>query len=229
MASQAHRSFQGNKTDVNRLLEIHEHLGGRGRGRRKGVQCLNKAAIVLTSAVWEAYVEDVCADAIDHLSDHLTDSSNLPDLIKLEIAADIHSRYNDTPNKQKDRKAAWDLADEGWKAVLANNLTRIKGKLLTGNAFNSCKSENVKDLLERGIGLSNVCQFWRWQGATPEQVRTRLDEYIKLRGEIAHRGDAAQSIRKNECTAFLSLVERLVQATDTAVSDHLRRLTGSGF
>lgn len=194
-----------------------------------GVQCLNKSAIVLTSAVWEAYVDDVCGNAVDHLSQHLPDASNLPDLIKLEIAAEIHRRYNDAPGKKKDRKSAWELADGGWKIVLANNLTRIKEKMLMGNAFNTCKADNVKDLLERAIGLQDVCQFWRWQGATPDRVRTRLDEYIGLRGDVAHRGAAATSIRKNQCTAFLGLVEHLVGATETAISNHLQTLTGTGF
>ncbi len=229
MASAAHASFQQNRQDVDRLIAIHTSIGGPRPGRRAGVQCLNKAAIVLTSAIWEAYVEDVCGNAIDHMADHLADSTRLPEALKLEIAADIHRRWDDNVKKVKDRNAAWELADNGWKIVLRNNLSRIKRKMLMGNSFNTCKSDNVKDLFSRTTGLQDVSLAWRWQHTTAQHNCERLDRYITLRGDIAHRGASANSVMLTQCTAFLDLVDRLVNATDASVDQHLYVMTGMRF
>lgn len=226
LPSPAKQAFEANKTDVKRLLEIHTNIGGVGQGRRRGVQCLNKSAIVLTSAVWEAYVEDLCGNAVDHMAQHIPDASGLPDLIKAEIASEIHRIYNDGPNHTKDRLAAWVLADAGWKTALANNLARIKNKLYVGDALNTCKAKNVKHLFSQSIGLADVTLSWHWQGTNPATNIARLDNYIVLRGDIAHRGEAATSVKRNQCTGFLSLVEHLVDASEAAVSQHMLIKTG---
>jgi len=67
MASQARIRFDKNCEDVERLLEVHRDLGGSGRGRRRRLEVLNKSAIVLLYAFWEAYCEDIAAEGLNHL------------------------------------------------------------------------------------------------------------------------------------------------------------------
>lgn len=54
MTSMARKAFDESKADVDRLLEIHENLGGTAPGRRRRLEVLNKSAIVLITAIWEA-------------------------------------------------------------------------------------------------------------------------------------------------------------------------------
>ena len=183
----------------------------------------------MTSAVWEAYVEDVCGDAVDVIASRLEDPTRLPDMLKTEIAAEIHRRYNDNSKNQKDRDAAWNLAGNGWKQVVKQNLDRIKQSNFMGQQFNSCKSQNVSKLFERAIGLEQLQTKWTWAKSDSLSVSSRLDAFISLRGELAHRGKADSPISKSQCKSFLTLVERLVESTEVAVSSHLIDLTGHSF
>jgi hypothetical protein len=67
MPSQARAAFENNRKDVERLMEIHGDLAGDTPGRKHGVEVLNKSAIVLMCAIWEAYCEDLAAEAVEHL------------------------------------------------------------------------------------------------------------------------------------------------------------------
>ena len=67
MPSKARRAFDDSAKDVKRLLEIHKTIGGNAPGRRAGLEVLNKSAIVLITAIWEAYCEDISAEALEHI------------------------------------------------------------------------------------------------------------------------------------------------------------------
>lgn len=62
-----------------RLLELHKDKGGIAKGRRYGLEVLNKSAIVLLTACWEAYCEDVSAEALEHIVTHSPSPDKLPD------------------------------------------------------------------------------------------------------------------------------------------------------
>ena len=62
--SRSRLAFEKNvEDDIQRLWEIHEEVAGPGRGRKHGVEVLNRAALVFISASWEAYVEDLAIEA----------------------------------------------------------------------------------------------------------------------------------------------------------------------
>jgi hypothetical protein len=50
MPSKAKVALDENLGDVERLLELHQEKGGGARGRRYGLEVLNKAAIVLITS-----------------------------------------------------------------------------------------------------------------------------------------------------------------------------------
>jgi hypothetical protein len=82
-------SFSDNRTDVDRLIEIHKSIGGSGRGRRWNLEVLHKAAIVLTCSIWEAFVEDLINEAVGHIAQHLSTPDKLPKHLKQQIAKQI--------------------------------------------------------------------------------------------------------------------------------------------
>lgn len=53
------QNFIDNVSDLTELFKLHVKQTGKGPGRRRGVEVLNRSAIVLTTACWEAFVEDV--------------------------------------------------------------------------------------------------------------------------------------------------------------------------
>ena len=71
-------SFRENMKDVNRLMEIHKELTGDDAGRRHGVEVLNKSAVVLITACWEAFVEDVATLGFDFLLSETDSHDNIP-------------------------------------------------------------------------------------------------------------------------------------------------------
>jgi hypothetical protein len=117
MPSQARIAFENNRQDVERLMEIHGDLAGDTPGRKHGVEVLNKSAIVLMCAVWEAYCEDLAAEAVDHLVTNAKDASALPKALRKTIAAELQGDKNEL--------AVWGLAGDGWKAILQARLCDI--------------------------------------------------------------------------------------------------------
>jgi hypothetical protein len=64
-----------------------------GRGRRYGLEVLNKSAIVLITAFWEAYYEDLATEALEHLVTNADSVEKLP----LELKKRVASELRETP------------------------------------------------------------------------------------------------------------------------------------
>jgi hypothetical protein len=197
-------------------MEIHGDLAGNSPGRKHGVEVLNKSAIVLTCAVWEAYCEDLAGEAIDHLVAHVKSSRVLPKALRKAIAAELEGDKNEL--------AVWALAGGGWKKILKARLADITKR--RNRSWNTPKSKNIDALFEEAVGLVEVSSSWRWHNVNPSTARTKLDGYVTLRGDIAHRSKAADSIKKSAATGFLKHAERLVIATDGHVNDELVKVCG---
>jgi hypothetical protein len=138
MPSQARVAFENNCRDVERLMEIHGDLAGDTLGCKHGVEVLNKSAIVLMCAVWEAYCEDLAAEAVEHLVSHAKDATALPGALRKTIAAELESDKNDL--------AVWSLAGDGWKTILRSRLVDITER--RNRSLNTPKSENINSLFE---------------------------------------------------------------------------------
>ena len=216
MASKARKAFDRNVQDVERLLEIHGDVGGDAQGRRFGLEVLNKSAIVLITAVWEAYCEDVAAEALEHLVANVSSGSALPKELKKKIAAEIKADKNEV--------AVWDLADSGWKARVRERLASLAEE--RNRRLNTPKSAEIDKLFDAAIGLSSVSGAWRWKKMSVSQARAKLDNFVTLRGAIAHRGGAASSVKKVQVTNYLKHVKRLVSKTGGEVNTHVKSATG---
>lgn len=216
MASRSRKAFNENVGDVARLLEIHADVGGDAQGRRYGLEVLNKSAIVLITAFWEAYCEDLAEEAVEHLVDHVSSGSQLPKELKKKIAADVKLEQNDI--------AMWDLADSGWKV-------RVKARLKTlmterNRRLNTPKSNQIDELFAAAIGLSGMSKAWHWKKMSVANARSKLDKFVELRGTIAHRGAATSGVTKVQVTDYLAHVERLVSKTGGCVSTHVKTACG---
>lgn len=219
MASQARQKFTKNAEDVTRLLEIHAHIGGDAKGRRYRLEVLNKSAIVLITAIWEAYCEDIAAEALDHLVANVPSGVALPNELKKRLASEIKADSNNL--------AMWDLADGGWKAKVQARLASLTAE--RNKKLNTPKSGNIDELFESAIGLTDVSKSWHWEKMPVAKARTKLDGFITLRGAIAHRGAAADRVKKSQVTAYFGHVKRLVAKTGGRVNSHVKNATGTSL
>jgi hypothetical protein len=219
MPSKARAAFDKNALDVERLLEIHSDVGGDAKGRRFGLEVLNKSAIVLLTAIWEAYCEDVAAEALEHLVAHVASGSALPKELKKRIVVDIRADHNEL--------AMWDLADGGWKLRARARLASVTTE--RNRRLNTPKSEQIDELFASAVGLAGVSDAWHWKKMSATRARDKLNKYVTLRGAIAHRGAAAAAVKKAQVQDYFKHVKRLVAKTGGRVNSHVRDATGKAL
>lgn len=203
-------NLSDNLDEVKRLVEIHEQIGGGGPGRKHAVQVLNKSAIVLLAACWEACVEDLISEALKFIIDKAKSHEAMPKSV-LESVASKHQGPK-----------AWDLAGHGWKKALRDNLKEVLGRT-TGN-LNTPRAEQVDALAYKVLGLHKLSGSWRWAGAATSRNIKRLDEWITLRGSIAHRVATSKKVQKNAVSNGWDLVCRLVTKSNNRIGRHVYEL-----
>ena len=214
----AHRSLLDDAVpDINRLVEFHEKETGSARGRRRpDIQVVSRSAVVLISAYWEAFCEDLAAEGLCHLAEHAPDGASLPTEVKKTLKKALLDEKNEL--------AIWDLAGDGWRTTL-----RRRAELLSNDddrSLNTPKASQVKDFFLKNVGISNITSSWRWHKNAPDRAAQRLDEFVTLRGAIAHRGSPPGGVLKKHATDGLDLVLRLAARSAKRVSDHLEQHTG---
>lgn len=215
MPSNARRAFDAHVKDVERLLEIHNDLSGAGPGRKYGVEVLNKSGIVLITAYWEAYCEDIAAEALEHLLKHVANVERLPEELRRQIAKELKA--------DKHELAVWQLAGTGWKDIANDRLARLTAE--RNWHFNTPKSTPINSLFSSALGLTDITSKWRWRGMSSTSAAKKLDAFVTLRGSIAHRG-AVDSCTKSQVLDYLNHVKRLAGKTGGAVNRFCREHTG---
>lgn len=217
MPSKARLSFDKNASDIKKLLSFHQQKGGTLRGRRYGLEVLNKSAIVLITSFWEAYCEDLATEGLEHIVKHGKDASVLTKELKKQIAKELTNDDNDL--------AIWSLSDDGWRLVLKKRLQNLKEE--RNRRLNTPKSTNIDDLFLKALGISKISQTWKWATKmNANSAREKLDEYVKLRGVIAHRGKSSKSVQKVDVTDYFDLIKKLAAKTGGKVNRHVKDVTG---
>jgi len=213
MALPAHTTrLLSNIAEVRRLLEIHETLTGKGPGKRHNVQVLNKSAIILLVACWEAFVEDLCEAAFDFMLKEAPGHSAFPDSV-LERVGSKHQGLK-----------AWDLAGAGWKVALQNHRKEVLAR--TTDKLNTPAAEQVKQLFHKTIGLDDLDSAWHWHGKTIHGSATTLNGLVKLRGSIAHRVQASETVWKKTVLAHIKFVRYLAVKSTNHVRAYVHKQTG---
>lgn len=214
MPSQARNAFDTNRADIDRLLEIHGDVTTAGPGRKWKVGALHKASIVLLSAFWEAYCEDLAAEGVDHLVTHAANALALPAKLRDRIAKELDPKG----------LGPWELADDGWRKVVRRNLADLQRERNT--ELNTPKTWNIKLLFTRAVGIADVPTHWVWRGMSATAAEIKLDQLVTLRGDIAHRGSSVQAPNKTQVKSLYQHVRGLVDATEAYVGAQLQAATG---
>jgi hypothetical protein len=216
MPSQAKNKFLENKKDINELWAIHEEVAGLGPGRKYGVEVLNRACIVFITACWESYIEDLAAEAFDCLLANAQDAKSIPPKVRAFSSKVILD--------QKDATKLWVLADAGWRGhLMAHKESTLKNWL---GGFNTPKVAQVNNLYVELLGIPKLSDAWYWAGINAASVEKKLDEFIQLRGDIAHRLKSSTAVNKFRGTSYLSHVSSIVDCCEKKVAEHLSAQTG---
>jgi len=213
MPSRAFDNFLTNMQDIDDLLRLHLMAGGPFPGRRSGLEVLNKSGVVLICAIWEAYCEDLCTEALEFVITQVPGPDRLPKGLRKLVAEALKADKNEI--------AVWSLADSGWQG----ECRRIAVEAMV-SPLNTPKSVNIQRLFERLLGLKNLVRTWSWRRMHPDQAAALLDAYVSLRGDIAHRLHAGAPVRKTKVTGFVRHVGDIVGAMDPVVGKHVADLTG---
>lgn len=212
--SKAALAFERNRADVDRLMALHEQISGDAPGRRYGLEVLNKSAIVLLCAAWEAYCEDIVSEVVEHYVHHAPDAGCLPQALRKQIATELND----------DKMRMWSLAGDGWREVLK---TRLDGlKVERDRMLNTPKTAQIKKLFNDHAGYRDITGHWYWRGRTVESSCDTLDELVTLRGAIAHRVGAEDAVRKINVTKYTELIARLVKKCDHSMTMAAEEVTG---
>ncbi len=213
MASRALETFEANRADVDRLMEVHGDISGGAPGRKYRVEVLNKSAIVLLCASWEAFCEDLVSEVVEHFVKHAPNANALPKLVRKRIARDFRG----------DEMRMWTLADGGWRQVLTAQLTDLKEE--RDRMLNTPKTAQIRSLFADHVGYADVTADWHWQKRTVQSSIATLDTFVTLRGAIAHRASAPRSVHKTDVMKNTQFISGVVHATDRAISDHVLAVT----
>lgn len=218
MPSDARISFDENCRDIDRLFGLKPQRDP-GLGHLEQSEVINKSAVVLITAFWEAYCEDLVAEGLEHLIEHVGSPHGLPLSLRRNVAQEIRTMPHEL--------APWNLADDGWRKLLRQRLDEIKAEV--SRDFHSPRSERVGKLFDKGLGIPNIISKWRWEGMTASQAAKKLDDFVELRGDIAHRGSTFERVKRKTARAYLDHVRHLVGKTGGHVNRVVREATGVGL
>lgn len=127
----------------------------------------------------------------------------------------------------KNELAIWEIADTGWKDVLRLRLKRMQES--RARKLNTPKSEQIKLLFHDVLGIDDITEVWYWPKMSSTHAANKLDAFISMRGEIAHRGAVERAVSKQTVVDFLNHVQRLVRKTGKSVNKSVEDATGEAL
>ena len=155
---------------------------------------------------------------MEHILTHCASSGDLPLEIRKVISKELKNEKNEL--------SVWEVADDKWRSYLTSRLDRMKTE--RNRRLNNPKSANVDELFEKTLGLKNVSSTWRWsKRLTIKGTRDKLNKFIELRGEIAHRGKSADTVKKAQVIDYRNFIESLAAKTGGKVNSHVKSITGT--
>jgi hypothetical protein len=86
--------------------------------------------------------------------------------------------------------------------------------------FNTPNSRNTKGMFERFL-QQDVTEKWTWIDGDADQARSKLNQWIKKRGEAVHRSindtQATHLVSRPDMKKCLTFFKKLVETTDLAI------------
>ncbi len=184
--------------DVNSLIEVHGELNHTGGGRR-GLGHITRSAVVMLCAAWELYLEELIVESVEYLNSENDSPSQLP----LEVKKTLAKYVKDHKHNLK----ALEIAGEGWKNCL------LEYSKLEVEKLNSPKKSPVNQLFNKFLGINKISDCWNYSD---------VDNFVKIRGSIAHKGSDTDYINITALKTYLNEISNTVVETDNYVAGYLK-------
>jgi hypothetical protein len=156
---------------------------------------------------------------------HAKTADALPKDLKKQLATEI--------KKSPHELEVWKVADDGWRAYLKNRLEELQAQ--RNKKLNTPKSANIEQLFLSAIGIQKISNYWHWDRKnlpgqkttmTTAKAKKKLDEYVTLRGAIAHRGQPARSVKKTDVDDYFDFIKGLAAVTGGGINRYVASITG---
>src|SRR5262249_49190173 len=118
----------------------------------------------------------------------------------------------------------WKIADLGWKTYLSSQLEKLREQ--RNRQINTPKTEQIDLLFRQAVGIAKISLFWKWpKKMTVNRATGKLDKYVTLRGDIAHRGKGSVTVKKAQVEDYLDFIKNLATKTGAALNSHVKEIT----
>jgi hypothetical protein len=209
-------NLKANIIEVNNLVGIHVFLTGEKPGRRRNVEVLNKSAVVLLVACWEAFIEDLAKTSFQFLIEEARGPNDVPSVVQARSGRPL--------KESKDEREIWKLAGDGWREVLRAYADEML--LQTVGKLNTPRPQQIDRLFENLLGYTNLSSTWCWNQATAKKNCKKLDDLVTLRGSISHRVTANVSVKKSTVLSAFNLILRLSVISSNRTAMLLEKMVG---
>lgn len=221
MPSNARLAFEQNLEDINNLLRYYEMVGTMFREQEvetpSGADVVLRSAIVMLVTYWEAYVEDIVSEGVAHVVKHASDPNKLPKDLRKVITTELKA--------DKDELAVWQLAGDGWRGLATK---RLAGLCETRNrSFNSPKGNQTKKFFCESLGIPDITKAWQMGIYNSEKFCATLEDFVELRGEIAHRGKIKNKVTVEYVKLMIEFIQILVGKTGELVNIEIQKSCGT--
>tara|TARA_B100000446_G_C10504288_1_gene324365 strand:+ start:86 stop:733 length:648 start_codon:yes stop_codon:yes gene_type:complete len=204
MPSSAYKHFRKNVIDVHRLIEAHSELTPNHPGKR-GLGHITRSGIVMLCACWEQYVEAVLIESARKLAL----AYETPDQLPLSIKKHLSKRVKSDKHELK----PLELSGYGWRSVYDAFCCTDVGNL------NTPKTENLKELYGDYLGINNISNHWKVSGVY-------IDDFVSLRGDIAHQGRSARYVSISELEAYEKEIYLNCLHMDNSLCNYIHGIIG---
>lgn len=215
MPSMARLNLERTGSEIRDFYAVHQLVKDMPAVRRK-LTVLNKGTIVLLSAIWEGFCEDLTAEALQLLVDGAPDAAALPTPLQRIVARELKQSPHEL--------AVWRLAGDGWRDVLHTRLSHLQKE--RNRRLNTPTSTNIDDFFKQALGIDEISSHWATTRASAKENASRLDAFIELRNAIAHRGLGNAVVSKAMIKNFNNHIQRLATLTESGVEQLVERSIG---
>ena len=203
MPSQSFQSFKNNLIDVDRLRQAHTALHNGAQGR-KGLGHITRSGVVMLCASWEHYCESLLRESANYLCSQLASP--------LELSKDVQKEISKAVRESLHELKPLHLSGDGWKKVYQDHANVLL------NALHTPKSGKLNDHFKRLLGVEKISIAW----TLGENI---LDNFVSVRGDIAHQGRHANYVTINDLNTYRDQVRQYAVETDNAISAYLKSAT----
>ena len=207
MPSLSFRSFKYNLIDVDPLRQAHTALHNGAQGR-KGLGHITRSGVVMLCASWEHYCENLLRESAKYLCSQLTGPLELPKEVQKEISKAVRESNHELKPLH--------LSGDGWKQVYQDHANALL------NALHTPKSGKLNDHFKRLLGVEKLSTSW----ALGENI---LDNFVSVRGDIAHQGRHANYVTINDLNIYRDQVRQYAVETDNAICAYLKTATDKTY